>query len=80
MLPAIMNLGDPAYEKIYQKAEFEIDGGKKVKGTTILHGVTIPKTASNKTEAQKFVKMFLKSDFSEFGFTGVQKKVGEFII
>ncbi|MBQ2697202.1 MAG: methyltransferase domain-containing protein, partial [Clostridia bacterium] len=79
-LPAQMNLGDPAYESVYQQASFEVDGGETVRGTTILHAIVIPKNAENPEGAAEFARLFLANRFVMHGFTPVQKKVGSWEI
>lgn len=80
-LPACMNLGDPAYEDVYRSVSFMVDGPagectEEVRGTTICHGVCIPKAAANPEAAAAFVAEFLKSDFAANGFTPVQRAEG----
>lgn len=79
-LPGVMNLGDPKFESDYNKVSFEVDGGETVRGTTIYHAVCIPVNSEQKDFAEKFVKEFLKTDFVQKGFTGVQKPIGKWNI
>lgn len=80
VLPREINLGSTAFEHIYREATFTVDGGQKVCGNAILHGITVPKNAENKEGAEAFVKMFMQSKFMMFGFTGERKTVGKFDI
>ena len=80
-LPAVMNLGDPAYEEAYRSVSFMVDSAagecsEEVRGTTIYHAVCIPKNAPHAEEARAFVAEFLKTDFVARGFTPVQRAVG----
>lgn len=76
-LPPEMSQGDPAYEDLYNSVTFEVDGGKVVKGTTVLHAIMIAKNTAHREAAEAFVKEFLKTDFTALGFTPVQKAVGD---
>ena len=76
-LPPEMSQGDPAYEDLYNSVTFEVDGGKVVKGTTILHAVMIAKNTAHREAAEEFVRSFLENDFTALGFTPVQKAVGD---
>ena len=71
-----MSQGDPAYEDLYNSVTFTVDGGKVVKGTTVLHAIMIAKHTAHREAAEAFVKEFLKTDFVAKGFTPVQKAVG----
>ena len=75
-LPPEMSQGDPAYEDLYNSVTFEVDGGKVVRGTTILHAVMIAKNTAHREAAEAFVREFLSNDFTALGFTPVQKAVG----
>ena len=80
-LPAVMNLGDPAFEDVYRTVSFMVDGAageasEEVRGTTIFHAVCLPKNAAQPEAAQTFVEEFLKTDFVSWGFTPVQRVVG----
>ena len=79
-LPGQMNLGDPAFEKVYRSVSFTVDGGEEIFGSTILHAVCIPKACGNLSAAEAFVRAFLRLSFSEFGFTKVSYPVGEWNI
>lgn len=79
-LPDEMNQGNPRYEELYNTAAFTVEGGKTVRGTTILHGIVIPKTAQNKSAAEEFAKQFISQRFMMHGFTPVQKTVGDWTI
>ncbi len=74
-LPPEMSQGDPAFESLYNSVTFEVDGGKVVRGTTILHAVMIAKNTAHREAAEAFVKEFLSNDFTALGFTPVQKAV-----
>lgn len=79
-LPAVMNLGDPAYEETYRSVSFTVDGAagpEEVRGTTIYHAVCIPKAAPHAAEARAFAERFLTTDFVARGFTPVQRAVGK---
>lgn len=76
-LPPEMNQGDPAFEDLYNSVTFTVDGGKVVKGTTVLHAVMIAKNTAHREAAEAFVKEFLKTDFVAKGFTPVQRAVGD---
>lgn len=76
-LPPEMSQGDPAYEDLYNSVTFTVDGGKVVKGTTILHAIMISKKTAHREAAEAFVKQFLETDFAALGFTPVQKAVGD---
>lgn len=76
-LPPEMSQGDPAYEDLYNSVTFTVDGGKVVKGTTILHAIMINKKTAHPEGANAFVKQFLETDFVALGFTPVQKAVGD---
>lgn len=76
-LPPQMNLGSPAYEKLYRTAQFTIESGETVCGNVIMHAVLIPKKTENRKDAEEFIKMFLSERFMMHGFTPVQKKVGK---
>ncbi len=76
-LPPEMSQGDPAYEDLYNSVTFEVDGGKVVKGTTILHAIMIAKNTAHREAAEEFVRSFLENDFTAMGFTPVQKAVGD---
>lgn len=79
-LPPEMSQGDPAYEDLYNSVTFEVDGGKVVKGTTILHAVMIAKNTAHRAAAEEFVRSFLENDFTALGFTPVQKAVGNWTL
>ena len=79
--PAVMNLGDPAFEEVYRTASFAVDGpagpcSQEVRGTTIFHAVCLPAASAQPALAQAFVREFLKTDFQACGFTSVQRAVG----
>ena len=79
-LPPEMNLGNPMYEEVYNSVSFQISQDVTVRGTAILHAIVIPKNAENKTEAEKFAKIFLANRFMMHGFTPAQRKVGSWDI
>lgn len=79
-LPPEMSQGDPAYEDLYNSVTFTVDGGKVVKGTTVLHAIMIAKHTAHREAAEAFVKEFLKTDFVAKGFTPVQKAVGNWTL
>ncbi len=79
-LPSVMNLGDPEFEEEYNKATFVVDGGEEIKGTTIYHAVLIPSCAQNRESAERFVRLFLETDFTKYGFTDIHRPVGNWNI
>lgn len=79
-LPAEMNLGDPAYESLYQSVSFAVDAHTLVRGNVIRHGVCIPRNAHEKAAAEEFVRQFLAIPFSRYGFTPVQQAVGHWTV
>jgi len=79
-LPPVMNLGEPAFEDEYKRVSFVIDGGEEVTGTTIFHAIVMPLRGENRENAEKFVKLFLNTDFTKYGFTDVRKAVGKWEI
>ena len=79
-LPPQMNLGVPACEEIYKTAEFAVSDSETVRGTTILHAITIPLNAANKAGGEAYAKLFLANRFPIFGFTPVERKVGNWNI
>ena len=79
-LPSVMNLGDPAYEKTYNTVSFPVSDTETVYGTVILHAITIPKNAKNRSSAVMFSELFLSNRFPMLGFTPVHKAVGKWDI
>lgn len=74
-LPPELNLGDPGYSDFYTRAMVHIMHGtsreRKLEGSPIVYGVTIPSTAENKEEAAEFIKLLLsdvgREVFKELG-------------
>ncbi|MBO4915191.1 MAG: substrate-binding domain-containing protein [Oscillospiraceae bacterium] len=79
-LPPEMNLGDPAFEDVYNTVDFAVSENETVRGTTILHAITIPKAAKNSEGAVSFSELFLANRFPMLGFTPVHKSVGKWDI
>lgn len=70
-LPDIMNLSSDTYADVYRKAVFEVNGGVKVTGAPIRHGLTVMKASKRQEEAGAFIKKFMEHDFSAAGFISV---------
>lgn len=79
-LPPEMNLGDPAYEGIYNTVDFAVSDSETVRGTVILHAITIPRSAKNREGAVSFTELFLANRFPMLGFTPAHKSVGKWDI
>ena len=79
VLPASMNLSNPALNAHYATAAFDLDGDGKnlVYGSAICHALTVPKTAVQPELAMEFIKLFLQNDFKKSGFIPMNKIVGE---
>lgn len=79
-LPEIMNLGSDALADEYAGAQFDVGGGNVVTATPICHALTIPVTAVNTDAARKFAKLFLETDFNEYGFVERREMLGDDIL
>lgn len=79
-LPPVMNLGAPSCEEIYRTAKFAVSDSETVRGTTILHAITIPLNAVNRAGGEAYAKLFLANRFPIFGFTPLERKVGNWNI
>ena len=79
-LPREMNFGDPTMQDLYRKAVFGVDGGHVVHGSCILHAITIPDRTAHRDLAEAFAREFMAQRFGIYGFTSVQKAVGNWNI
>jgi len=67
LLPDQINLKSPEFESLYSSVSVRISGEKpgeyiERKGAPMLYGVTVPKNASNPTEALSFVHFLLSAE------------------
>lgn len=70
-LPDIMNLSDTAYADTYAEAVFEVNGGARVTGAPIRHGLTVMKSSRHPDQAREFAERFMGLDFAASGFITV---------
>lgn len=79
-LPEIMNLSNDDLADTYATAKFAVDEANTITATPINHALTIPNTAENSVAAKEFATLFLKTDFTEYGFVARNLLVGEDIL